>query len=263
VTERRDLHPDELLQELLDSRLEGDARAEVDAHLERCERCRRLRDSLLGARRVLRELPADAAPAELDAMLVGVLARTAEPPPAARRRAPRPWLLAASVAALLLIAVAGVLLRPHLAGREAVDELLTLHTTARPTFDDGTPAALEARLAAALPFRARVLDLAAMDVRLLGGGTGRVAAGPAAWMVYTGPAGERLLCVMWRGRLTSLPAADETRTRGPFTFRIYRRNARTVVAWQEGTLVCALVGEGDPEAVITLAQAKAMLPASR
>lgn len=261
MSERPDLHPDELLQELLDGRLQGAERAAVDAHLEQCARCRRLRESSMNARRLLRELPADGSPEELGALLDGVLARSAAEPVAERRRAPRPWLLAAAVAAVLLVALGGVLLRPRLASREAVDELLTLHATAAPVFGERTPAALESRLAA-LPFPIRVLDLAAMDVRLLGGGTGTVAGGPAGWMLYAGPAGERLLCVMWRGSLAALPAADATRAHGPFTFRIYRRDARTVVAWQEGELVCVLVGEGDPEGVIALAQAKAMLPAS-
>ena len=262
MSERPDLHPDERLQELLDDRLEGAERAAVEAHLEGCARCRRLRESLLSERRLLRELPADATPEELGALLDGVLARGAEEPVAARRRAPRPWLLAAAVAAVLLVALGGVLLRPRLASREAIDELLTLHATAAPVFDERTPAALESRLTAALPFPVRVLDLAMMDVQLLGGGTGTVAGSPAGWMLYAGPAGERLLCIMWRGSLAALPAADATRAHGPFTFRIYRRDARTVVAWQEGEVVCVLVGEGDPEDVIALAQAKAMLPAS-
>jgi anti-sigma factor RsiW len=262
VKERPDLHPDELLQELLDERLLGEERAAVEAHVEGCARCQRLRETLLSSRRLVRQLPAEATAVELGTILDGVLASVseaaAEVPPLWRRR----WVLAAGVAALLVIVLGAVVLPSRLAARHAVDELLALHTAASPVFGERAPAALEARLAAALPVRVRVLDLAAMGLELLGGGTGRVAGSPAGWMLYRGPAGERLLCVMFRGKLVALPAADETRVRGPFTFRIYRRGGRTVVSWQEGVLVCALIGGGDPEGVISLAQAKAMMPAS-
>lgn len=267
MSERPELHPDELLQELLDERLEGAERAAVESHVQACPRCQRLRESLLSTRRLLRQASAEAT-AELGGLFEGVLARgvleEGAEEAAAKARPPgrRGWLLAAGVAAALVIVFGALVLPSRWAAQQAVDELLELHTAAYPVFDERTPAALEAKLGGALPFRVRVLDLIAMDVRLLGGGTSRVAGSPAGWMLYAGPAGERLLCAMFRSRLAALPAADETREHGPFTFRIYRRGSRTVVAWQEGALVCALVGEGDAEGVIALAQAKAMLPAS-
>jgi anti-sigma factor RsiW len=270
VSEKPDLHPDELLQELLDDRLEGEERAAIEAHVESCPRCQRLRESLLSSRRVLRSAPAGATTEELGGMLEGVLARGVERDESASSKAESAmvralrqpgWQFAAGVAAALVVVFGTLLLPSQWAGRKAVDELLALHAAATPVFGETAPAALEERLAGALPFRARVLDLAAMDVRLLGGGTSKVAGRPAGWMLYSGPASERLLCVMFRGRLAALPATDETRERGPFTFRVYRRGPRTIVAWQEGALVCALVGEGDAESVIALAQAKAMLPA--
>lgn len=268
MNETPEPHPDELLQELLDERLQGAEREAVQAHLEGCPRCQRLRESLLSSRRLLRQAPVEGSPTELGAMFESVLARgegieaAAAGESKSRPPSSRHWLLVAGIAAALVIVFGALVLPSRWAAGQAVDELLELHTAVAPPFDERTPAALEARLAGALPFRVRVLDLAAMDVRLLGGGTARVAGGPAGWMLYAGPAGERILCVMFRNRLVALPAADETREHGPFTFRIYSRGQRTVVAWQEGALVCALVGEGDAERVIALAQAKAMRPAS-
>lgn len=266
MSERPELHPDEALQELLDGRLSGDERAAVEDHLAGCVRCQRLRDSLLAARRLLRESATESVSPELAAALQRTIAEAAAAPPEEggerpERRRARSWRLPASIAAVLLIALVGLVLRWRAAPSDPVGELLALHAGAVPVFVDREPAALEARFAAALPFRPRVLDLAAMDVHLAGGGTAHVGGSPAAWMLYTTPAGERLLCAMWRGRLAALPPADEGRERAPFTFRVYRRGALTVVAWQEGELVCAIVGGGDPEGVIALAMAKAMLPA--
>lgn len=41
-------------------------------------------------------------------------------------------------------------------------------------------------------------------------------------------------------------------------FQIYEAGELTLVFWQEGEVVCVLVGDGPPEAVIALALAKAM-----
>lgn len=255
-------HPEDLLQELLDGRLQGEERARVEAHLEGCERCRRLRDVQLAAQRLLRAAPTPAMTPELAQRLSDAVAgaATEAPPPAgAARRGHRTWLIAAVAATLLLAAGLAVLWRPS--PRQALSDLVALHTEAAATITERDPAALERRLGEALPIRPRVLDLSMMGVQLAGGSAGTVGGTPAALMFYREPAGGRLLCAMWEGRLEDLPRPDEVRERAPFRFRVYRRGGLTVVAWQEGELVCALVGGGDPEAVIATAMAKAMLPA--
>jgi hypothetical protein len=56
------------------------------------------------------------------------------------------------------------------------------------------------------------------------------------------------------------PAADERLTHQGFEFLVYRRNDLTLVFWQEREegVMCVLVGDGDPRAVIQLAFAKAV-----
>jgi anti-sigma factor RsiW len=259
------LHPDEALQELVDGRLTGDQRVTLEQHLATCERCSRLHQTLLSTGELLRASRRDEpVPSALAAAVRSAVDGAAASGPATggdrvtRERASRPtrrragWCLLAA-AALVLAAGIGVWLRRG----DAVDDLIALHAGAEPEIVSPIPAELEAAFAARLPFRPRVLDLAMMELALRGGGVGRVAGEPAAWMVYDGPQ-VRLVCVMWRGRLEALPATAEQRRHDPFTFRIYRRAETTVVTWQEGELVCALVGKGDPEAVLALAMAKAM-----
>ncbi len=258
-------HPDELLQELLDGRLDGAAAAEIEAHLAGCARCRRLRDTLGSTRRLLRETGPEEAPAALHRQLEQALAAAGRPaapaPLAASRRRPGRllWPVAATVAVLAIAAV--LWLRPWAAATPAdpIAALARVQASADPTYVTDDAALLSERLEQQVGFTPRVLDLAMMNIALTGGDTATVAGHPTAWTLYHGPTG-RLLCAMFRGRLEELPAPVEVRHRGPFTFRIYDEGGATVVAWQEGELVCVLVGRGDREQVIALAKAKAMLP---
>lgn len=272
-------HPDDRLHELLDGQLPAGERAAVEDHLASCTRCQRLRESLLAARRLLRSTGGEAAPPGLAARVRSALATAgpgnpplggagAEAPAAATTgRGERAWrrALAGGLAAAALLAALGVALRWRAATLDPLPDLLALHRTA--AADPAThqpamvgPARLEQHLAASLPFRARVLDLAMMGVHLVGGGTAEVAGTPAAWMLYQDAHG-KLLCAMWRSRLDDLPPPDATHESGAFSFRIYTRDGITLVAWQEGELVCALVGGGDAAALLALATEKAMLPA--
>ena len=267
------IHPDEQLQELIDDRLSGAERAAVEEHLAGCERCRRLHTSLLTARRLLRGAGTEDSPPGLTSAIDAAIAaeaaidedsaerkRTgAELPdrrPQRRRRAA--WL---ALAAAVLVALGIVLIGRNAPrnGTDQIAELIALRGVAQPSDVEQTPAALEERLAASLPFRPRVLDLAMMELRVVGGGTATIDGAPTAWMLYEGPDG-RLLCAMYRARLEDLPATADSRAEGAFVFRVYRRDDLTVVTWQEGDLVCALVGAGEPEAVVALAKGKAMLP---
>ena len=265
-------HPtDEMLQELIDGRLDPAAAATVEQHLASCLRCGRLRDTLVATRRLLREVAAaEPVPAGLHDAVQRRLATAG--PAASQRRMGGGWLAAAAV---LLLAAVGVLYWLRSPGvspvaepvpdavvtpiADPVAELVQLHATAEPSIVTADIPELERELERRVGFDPRVLDLAMMELHLAGGGTATVAGLPAAWMVYDGPAG-RLLCAMLRGRLEALTAADEVRRNETFTFRVYERGGITVVAWQEGELVCFLVGGGGREAVVELAMAKAMLP---
>jgi hypothetical protein len=63
---------------------------------------------------------------------------------------------------------------------------------------------------------------------------------------------------MFEGATGELPPAAEQREHDGIQFRIYRSAGLTLVFWQEGSIVCALAADGDPEEAIQLAYAKAV-----
>lgn len=256
-------HPTTALQELLDGRLAGDRRAEVEDHVARCERCRRELEVLRWSRRTLRAAATDEpVPAALEAELRAGLDREdaaagAAPPPA--RPARRRPLAVAAVLAVLALTLPFLWPRADVPARLARDLAeyragqLVLERTAEDVrsieqfFSEGD-----------LGFEARVFDLAMMGYEPVGGRVHEVDGEPSALFVYRGPDGEVLLCEMFRGQVADLPAKAERRSRKGIEFRIYEREGRTVVAWQEGAVVCVLVSDIPREEVIQLAFEKAM-----
>lgn len=260
-------HPGDELQLLLDGRLPAAVQQEVEAHLAACERCRRELDLLRRAKATLREsLPnLEVPPALFDRVNAAITAETAEPgasrPPAAlaptspRRRV----LIRLALAAGLLLAA--VLALPDgqdpiaaaaedFAGYRAGRLALELETN--------DPPELERFFAdAELPFPTRVFDFGMMGYRLTGGRVHRFAGRPSALFAYESDDGRRLVCQMYQGRLSDLPAGAEEREQEGIRFRIYRAGDVTLVFWQEGEVVCVLIADGDPEAAIQLAYAKA------
>jgi anti-sigma factor RsiW len=119
-------------------------------------------------------------------------------------------------------------------------------------------ARLERWLDERLPFRTRVFDFAMMRYELLGGRVDSLKGRSSALFAYRGERGDLIVCQMFEGRTAELPPAAETREHDGITFHIYQRDGRTAVFWQEGVVVCVLVGETAAEEVISLAFAKAM-----
>jgi anti-sigma factor RsiW len=107
-------HPTVALQELLDERLAGSQRAEVESHVAECDRCRRELEVLRWTRQTLRDAAtAEPLPATLEHELQGALDRedagAGRPAPPARPA----WLRPLAVAAVLaVVAVALTFLRP-------------------------------------------------------------------------------------------------------------------------------------------------------
>jgi predicted anti-sigma-YlaC factor YlaD len=104
------MHPDELLASYLDGTLEPRERAEVDAHLAGCERCRADLRSATRARNELRGAPKAAVPPDLRERILSRTASESAPAPlsldqarARRRPAPAAWLSGIAAAAALLI----------------------------------------------------------------------------------------------------------------------------------------------------------------
>jgi hypothetical protein len=103
-------HPDVLLAEYVDGTLPPEARAEVDAHLLICDRCRREVDLAGEARGVLVALPEVAAP---EGLPLAVRRRTG------RRPAPRAARLVAAVAAAAVLVAGGIVIFRSLADERA------------------------------------------------------------------------------------------------------------------------------------------------
>ena len=109
-----------------------------------------------------------------------------------------------------------------------------------------------------LDFETRVFDLAMMEYLAVGGRVHDAGGVPSALFVYRGPDGRILLCQMFRARLEELPGGGDRRVNDGIEFQIYERDGKTVVAWQEGEVVCVLVSDIPREQVIQLAFAKAV-----
>ena len=69
-----------------------------------------------------------------------------------------------------------------------------------------------------------------------------------------------MLCEMFAGKMTDLPATTEVREHNGIRFQLYHTDNLTAVFWPEGAVICVLISDAPPEQVTQLAFAKAMLP---
>lgn len=281
-------HPTERLDAWLDGRLAPNERRKLDQHFAVCGRCRKVRDVLLASRTALRETVGDApVPVGLTQRIRAALDREdalhgvgqaeevrAAPRPtrgtvtrSPGRHGPAPWRwrrmlpLAAAVAAVLVV------LGWFWSGAErGSDPVLAAFAEYRAIRTTELPAALRAAerqevkhrwQEGGIRFAARVLDLGAMGLEVVGGDTTRLGGELAARSVYRGDAGT-FLCWMFEGSTASMPPPVERRSHEGLDFLVYRQGDTTLVLWQEGEVVCAFAGGGDPETVIALAFAKAI-----
>lgn len=250
-------HPGDELQLLIDGRLASERRAAVEAHVAECGRCRRELDALRRVRTALRQdLPEHPLPAVLAARVSAALATEA-----ARARFPRRPLVIglglAAAAALVLL-----LLRPgqsDFVNAAARDFAMYRAATLRLDLETTQPTVLERYFASPqVPFPTRVFDFGMTGYRLAGGRVHRLAGRPSALFAYRKTDGARVLCQMYQGEVAELPAPAEEREHHGIRFLIYHTEDLTLVFWQEGLVMCVLVAEGDAEAAILLAYAKAI-----
>ena len=253
-------HFDLELQDLLDGRL-GDAEsARVEAHVRECVRCREELDTLRRGRDLARTAggPVGLPPG----LLEGVVARLDTESPRqgdgfnAQRR--RFLAYAAGAVAAGLAAAISVRQRRDIPA-EAVESYLAYRRGEKPAeLASADPAALEQFFSGRLPFRTRVFDLAMMRYALLGGRIDRLGGQPSAWYVYAGPDDRRLVCQMYTGTLSALPAPDERRNQNGISFQIYTRGPHTAVFWSEAAVICVVVSDMPAADTVALALAKAM-----
>jgi anti-sigma factor RsiW len=111
---------------------------------------------------------------------------------------------------------------------------------------------------AGIPFKTRVFDLGMMNYRLLGGRTHKLITRKSAFFVYRGKDDDILICQMYPGRVTELPAGAVLRENKGIQFYIYRVKDLTVAFWQEGAVICVLTSDMSPEQLVQLAFAKAV-----
>lgn len=271
----RSHHPSEALQELVDDRLDAEARVAVEEHLAACDTCRRSVEALRWTKRTTARAFASAtAPAFLERRVLDAL--DAEDRSRIRSGAvmpPRPGSISTlwggllrpipAIAAIGLIALIVVLSlwprSPDFPSSVAKDYgdyrqgLLTLDLST------DSPQALESHFVERnVAFRTRVLDLGMMQYQLVGGRVHRLGRHPSVLFVYKGPKGQVLVCQMYEGRLLDLPPATDIREHGGLVFRVYERLGRTLVFWEEGQVVCVLTSDIPTDEVVQLAFAKAM-----
>jgi anti-sigma factor RsiW len=274
--------PDERLDAWLDGRLAAKERGDLERDLAASPGLRQELESLKEARRLLRQaLPAELPPSGFENRLRLALddedRRAASVVTPLRPSSPSPdpspssvvgsrtrvlWAVAASFCLAALALFAWRASTPRVSADAVVaafEEFERVREGGLPVaFEAGDAAEIEARWrAGGIAFPARVLDLAGMGLELIGGDATSLAAQPAARTIY-GVSGRYVVCWMFLGSLADLPTAAERRSHGGFDFHIFHRGSISLVVWQEGDVLCALVGDGDPETVIGLAMGKAM-----
>lgn len=261
-------HPTDLLQEVVAGRLAGDQRALVDAHLAICAQCRRELDALRWAKtQLVKAADETTIPDDLQVRLRRALdeedARAGRQPATMetdRKRAGSvPWVRWVAAAAAIVVSVWLGTRSSTTPVEQAINDFRQFTTGSLPLEVQTTdPQLLQSRLREAnLSFAARVFDFGMMDYRLVGGGLNRVAGQPSALFAYQGPGDRALVCQMYAGSVRDLPPPTSRRSNEGVEFLVYREGDLTVVFWQEGTVVCVLVANGDSEAAIKLAFAKA------
>jgi anti-sigma factor RsiW len=277
-------HFQEELQDLLDERLAGEARLEVERHLESCEKCRLRFEALRWTAQVSRrQFAAEPTPANLQASILAALdledlgARAQPVSPRAGRNWRWPWLSApaygVALAACIALALAYFMLRtPSQQPPEPLDGGAGLPATVAQNFRSYQAGTLPLSLRTGdvgemerffstngLAFDTRVFDLGMMNYRLAGGRVHQLAGRPSALFVYQGKDGQILLCQMYPGSVTELPPEGAAvRENNGIRFYAYRLNGLTVVFWQEGAVACVLSSDFESEEVIQLAFAKAV-----
>ncbi len=263
-------YEEEVLQDLLDGRLDGARRAEVEAHVAVCPDCRAARHRIDDARaagrstRSQRELPAGLERDVLAALDREDLARAGVPRDRGRTSTRR-WLVPAlAVAAILTAAILATRLArsPELPAQVARDYEAIASGAVLLEVVAADTAELERFFAArGLGFPVRVFDLGMMGFSLEGGRVQALGGHPGVLYVYRNAAGDRLVCRMYAGRLDEIPSTPDVREHDGFRFHVFHEGARTIVFWQEGPVICVLAGTLPPEQVVALAFAKAMKPA--
>jgi anti-sigma factor RsiW len=254
-------HDLDALSEALDQRLPPERAEAVQDLVRSCPDCRAAYEALAWTRAQAGRIPAVAFPPGLEDQVRDALDRGAARPRQALTRRTVGLALAAALLVSLAAALVRLASRPPRLPQAMAEDFRGGAAGHRPlALETADPARLQASLASApLGFSPRVFDLRMMGYELRGGGIDTIAGRPSAVIVYREVAtGREVICRMLLGGLTDLPPPDGKREHDGIPFHVYSVEGLTLVFWPEGDVLCVLVGDGDREALVQLAFAKAM-----
>ncbi len=241
----------------LDGEFDGRERAEADAHLAKCERCRSLADAQGRIRAALRARlreamtpPAGAgrAPPALRARIEDALMRRRRP---LWRRALSPLPLgavAACAAGALLVLVT------HGGGEALVEEAVRSHHRGLPlevTTASVGEGSIPAWFAGKLDFNPAPPRFHVDGVHLLGARLSNLRELPAAYIRYELPRGQAGLFIVDDPDGRFGEAGREMRV-GPHVVRVVNARGYNVAVWRENEIVYSLVSDLDESALFEL-----------
>lgn len=234
----------------VDGELSVDEMAAADAHVATCARCATLVMNERAFRRLLRQQPREAAPAELRARVVSTVRREARTP--VRRAA---WLgvPALVAAAAMLLAVLPVWQRPMPLVADLVDKHIAYAQLERPAeLASRDPEEIAEWFRQRAGMRVIVPDYSPSGIQLVGARLAESHERRAAYLLYE--KGRTLLSVF----MVPLPDASSRLAGTPVSYRghEYLREERKgyhTVTWTDGRVVFGLVSSLDYEALLECA----------
>jgi hypothetical protein len=182
-------------------------------------------------------------------------------PPSSDWTGPRPIVTgapvvvgAAIVGIVLLAMLASIGRKPGLPALLSQDYTAMMAGALHPEVQASDPVALSRALVTeGLPFAPRILSLEP-DFALLGGRRHTLEARRGAAWFYRASSAELAIAEAFEGRIEDLGPADETRTEGPRTLRLYRKTTQTIVCWQDGPILYTFAATLPTETVVGLAK---------
>ncbi len=244
------------LQRSIDAYLDGEfddrERAEAEAHLAACPRCRetaerqgRLRTALRAKLREAMAPPAEAgrAPAHLRERVEASLSRQQRRPIWRRAFSPIPAATLAACAGAVLV------LLSHSGDAALVEEAIRVHHRSLPLEVDA--AAMPGWFAGKLDFQPALPRFPAAGVRIEGARLSNLREWPAAYVRYQLPRGEAGLFIVDDpdGRFDA--PGREVRV-GPQVLRVVNARGYNVAVWRQDEIVYSLVSDLDEEALFQL-----------
>ncbi|HET6438835.1 MAG TPA: zf-HC2 domain-containing protein [Anaeromyxobacter sp.] len=239
----------------LDAEFDERERAEAEAHLAGCPRCRSMVEAQVRVRNAIRAklreamsppAPAGSAPAALRARLRQALAKERQPL-WRRALAPLPLATVAACAAGVLVVLAS-----HSGNPDLLEDAIRNHHRGLPLEVDA--AAMPGWFTGKLDFRPALPRFSGHGIRVEGARLSNLREWPAAYVRYQLPRGQAgLFIVDDPGRRFDAPGRD-VRV-GNEVIRLASARGYNVAIWRQDEIVYSLVSDLDEDALFQLVQA--------